>query len=49
MSLENFFQRVMDDHRDELQQVAELEKILDQILPPKENNQIYLVSVTSNW
>jgi len=49
VSLESFFQKVMDDNRDELQQVAELEKILDQILPPKENNQIYLVSVTSNW
>jgi hypothetical protein len=39
----------MEDHRDDLEQVAELEKLLEQIVPPKENNQIYLVSVTSNW
>lgn len=49
MSLESYFQKVMEENRDDLQQIAELEKILDQILPPKEKNQIYLVSVTSNW
>lgn len=49
MSLKDFFSQVMEDHKDELQQVAELEKLLEQILPRKENNQIYLVSVTSNW
>ncbi len=49
MSLKDFFSQVMEDHKDELQQVAELEKLLEQILPQKENNQIYLVSVTSNW
>ena len=48
MSLADFFGKVMEDSRDELQQVAELDKLLDQILPPKEN-QIYQVSVTSNW
>ena len=49
MSLEDFFRNVLDDHRDELEQVAELQKLLEQIVPQKENNQIYLVSVTSNW
>ena len=49
VSLEDFFRSVIEDHRDDLEQVAELEKLLEQILPPKENNQIYLVSVTSNW
>jgi len=49
MSLVDFFRNVLDDHRDELEQVAELQKLLEQIVPPKENNQIYLVSVTSNW
>ncbi len=47
--MKDFFSQVMEDHKDELQQVAELEKLLEQILPRKENNQIYLVSVTSNW
>ena len=49
MSLESFFQKVLESNRDNLRQIAELEKILDEILPPKENNQIYVVSVTSNW
>jgi len=49
MSLADFFRNVMEDHKDDLEQVAELERLLEQIAPPKENNQIYLVSVTSNW
>ena len=49
MSLKDFISQVMEDHKDDLGQVAELEKLLEQIVPPKENNQIYLVSVTSNW
>ncbi len=48
MSLADFFGKVMENSRDELQQVAELEKLLDQILQPKES-QIYQISVTSNW
>ena len=49
MSLEDFFRNVVEDHKNEIEQIAELEKLLEQVLPPKENNQIYLVSVTSNW
>jgi len=49
MSLESFFQKVLESNRDNLRQIAELERILDEILPLKENNQIYVVSVTSNW
>ncbi len=49
LSLKDFFSQVMEDHRDDLEQVAELERLLEQIVPAKETNQIYLVSVTSNW
>ena len=49
ISLKDFFSQVLEDHKDELEQVAELERLLDQIVPPKENSQIYLVSVTTNW
>jgi hypothetical protein len=38
----------MEDQKDELEQVAELEELLEKIVPEKENNQIHLVSVTSN-
>jgi len=49
MSLEAFFRNVMESNRDELQQIVELERLLDEVLLPKENSQIYVFSVTSNW
>lgn len=48
MSLKDFFSQVMEDHKDELEQIAELERILDQLLPA-EQTQISIVSVTNNW
>lgn len=48
MSLKDFFAQVMENHRDDLEQIAELERILDQLLPT-EQIQISIVSVTNNW
>jgi len=48
MSLESFVEQLLESQKDELSKIAELERILDQLLPP-EQTQISIVSVTNNW
>ncbi len=48
MSLRSFVEDLLEKERDELAKIAELERILDQLLPP-EQTQISIVSVTNNW
>ena len=48
MSLADFFTQVMENNKDELDKIAELERILDQLLPA-EQTQISIVSVANNW
>lgn len=48
MSLESFVEELLEGNQDELEKIAELQRILDQLLPP-EQTQISIVSVTNNW
>ncbi len=48
MSLESFVKELLESEKDQLEQIAELGRLLEQIAP-KQNSQIYLISVTSNW
>jgi hypothetical protein len=48
VSLESFVEELLEGNQDELEKIAELQRILDQLLPP-EQTQISIVSVTNNW
>jgi len=48
MSLESFLEETLEARKDEVEEIAELERILEQINPRREP-QVYLISVTSNW
>jgi len=48
VSLKSFVEELVESKKDELERIAELERILDQMLPPQQT-QINIFSVTSNW
>jgi len=47
MSLESFLKEILETHKEEVEKIIELQKILEQITP-REEPQFCLISVTSN-
>ena len=48
MSLGSFLEEVLEAQKDEIEEIAEFERLLEQIVP-QEAREIYVISVTSNW
>lgn len=46
MSVEEFIEKTLAENKEEIDDLVKLEEILDQL--PKEENEIYFVSMTSN-
>lgn len=46
MSVEEFIEETLQENKEEIDDLIELEKIIDQL--PKEENQVYLTTMTSN-
>jgi hypothetical protein len=46
MSVEEFVAEILEENKEDLDELAELQKVLDQL--QKDRNEIYFVSVTSN-
>jgi hypothetical protein len=48
MSLVSFLVETLETQKDEVEKISEFERLL-KLLAPREEPQIYLISVTSNW
>jgi len=46
MSIEEFVAEILEENKEDLDELVELQEVLDQL--QKERNEIYFVSVTSN-
>ena len=46
MSVEKFVEETLQENKEEVDDLIELKKIIDQL--PKEENQVYLTTMTSN-
>lgn len=46
MSVEEFIEKTLQENKEEVDDLNELKKIIDQL--PKEEDQIYLTTMTSN-
>jgi len=48
-NLANFFQDALKSHEEEVKDIIEIQKIVQEVIDSEERPQVYQLKVTSNW